>query len=177
MTGNNVFTEVQKGPRVTHMASQFTFGKPIFINGERFEDNGDLPEGEIGQRDFKKAFVKDIQNFIKADLDPKVVGFKTDMDSKLINDIELVIKDILGKDAVKAVASILFVFMYLNFHLKSFFIASVGITIIILSFPVTILITEFVLQVKYFGTFHVIVIYIILGIGADDIFVVYDAWV
>ena len=70
----------------------------------------------------------------------------------------------------------MFVWFYLNVHLKSFFIASVGISIIILSFPVTAVITTFILQITYFGSFHIIIIYIILGIGADDIFVVYDAW-
>ena len=107
---------------------------------------------------------------------PEKVGFKTEIDTELINNIEKVVLDTLAGDAVKAVFSIVFVWFYLNVHIKSFFVASVGISIIILSFPVTVLITEFIFQITYFGSFHIIIIFIILGIGADDIFVVYDAW-
>lgn len=44
------------------------------------------------------------------------------------------------------------------------------------SFPVTVLITEFIFQVKYFGSLQIVILYIVLGIGCDDIFVLYDAW-
>ena len=94
----------------------------------------------------------------------------------MINEIEKVVLDVLASDTIKAVFSVVFVFFYLNVHLKSFFISTVGISIIIFSFPVTVLITEFVFQVTYFGSMHIVIVYIILGIGADDLFVVYDAW-
>lgn len=80
-------------------------------------------------------------------------------------------------DATKSMISIFFVFIYLNIHLKSCFLSFIGITIILLSFPVTVIITNWVLQVKYFGFLQVIIVYIVLGIAADDIFVFYDAWV
>lgn len=75
-----------------------------------------------------------------------------------------------------AIFSCTFVFFYLSFHLKSCFLALVGITIILFSFPFTVLITEGIFQVTYFGTLNVISIYIVLGIAADDIFVFYDAY-
>jgi len=84
--------------------------------------------------------------------------------------------DILLKDAAFALFSVSFVYIYLSFHLKSCFLASVGITLILCSFPFTVVITEGIFQVTYFSSLQVIAIYIVLGIAADDIFVFYDAW-
>ena len=78
-------------------------------------------------------------------MQPNQVGLMVELDTTLINEIEKVVLDVLAQDALKAVFSIFFVFFYLNVHLKSFMIAGVGISIIIFSFPVTVLITEFVL--------------------------------
>jgi hypothetical protein len=33
-----------------------------------------------------------------------------------------------------------------------------------------------IIDFQYFGLFHIITMFIILGIGADDLFVFYDAW-
>ena len=45
-----------------------------------------------------------------------------------------------------------------------------------LSFPLTTIITEGILRVKYFSAMHTMAIFIILGIAADDVFVFMDAW-
>jgi protein dispatched 1 len=79
-------------------------------------------------------------------------------------------------DALKAVFSCLFVFMYLNFHTQSCMISCLGMGIIVLSFPFTAIITNGILQIKYFGVLQVMIIYIVLGIAADDIFVFWDAY-
>ncbi len=39
------------------------------------------------------------------------------------------------------------------------------------------LVYRYVFDFKYFGVFHVLSIFIILGIGVDDIFIYYDTWV
>jgi predicted RND superfamily exporter protein len=79
-------------------------------------------------------------------------------------------------DALKAILSCTFVFLYLNFHTRSCFISALGMGIIILSFPLTAVITNGILQIKYFGFLQIMIIYIVLGIAADDIFVFYDAY-
>ena len=48
--------------------------------------------------------------------------------------------------------------------------------IIVSSFPITALISEGVLGVTWYGDLHNIIIFIVMGIAADDIFVFYDAW-
>jgi protein dispatched 1 len=70
----------------------------------------------------------------------------------------------------------LFVFCFFIFHLESSFLALAGILIILLSFPITSIICKVFLQIEYFGMLCGLIIFIILGIAADNIFVFFDAW-
>ena len=54
-------------------------------------------------------------------------------------------------DGMKAFMSMTFVFIYLNVHLQSCWLSCVGMGIIIMSFPFTAIITNGILQIKYFG--------------------------
>ena len=93
-----------------------------------------------------------VQEHIEESFQESNIGFKIQVDSELVNGLNKVLNELLVGDAVKVVGSIIFVFLYLNIHLESLFISINGIFIIILSFPVTVLITEYVLQVTYFGS-------------------------
>ena len=101
-------------------------------------------------------------------------GFQTNVYSLL-----LIIDEFLNlalADMYSAVFSVMFVYVYLTIHLKSCFLSTCGISIIIFSFPFTVMVTEGIAGVTYFGTLQIIAVYIVLGIAADDIFVFYDAW-
>ena len=50
-------------------------------------------------------------------------------------------------------------------------IASLGMLQILISFPSTYFFYRLIFQIEHFGTLQVLAIYVILGIGADDIFV------
>jgi hypothetical protein len=75
-----------------------------------------------------------------------------------------------------AVLSILSVMFYFMFHLESVFLAVVGVFLIILSFPLTAIVYTGILRIEFFTTLHTLIIFIVLGIAADDIFVFIDAW-
>lgn len=47
---------------------------------------------------------------------------------------------------------------------------------ILLNFGPTILLYRFISQLRYFGTLNLMAMFIILAIGADDIFVLVDTW-
>lgn len=79
-------------------------------------------------------------------------------------------------DLLLAVGSLLFIFLFVLFMTKSLFLTSFGIFSIISSFVIATLVYSFIFQYKYFGIFHVLSIFIILGIGADNIFVFVDNW-
>ncbi|XP_062611293.1 protein dispatched homolog 3-like isoform X2 [Saccostrea cucullata] len=79
-------------------------------------------------------------------------------------------------DMLCAVGSMLFIFCFMLFHTRSFWIAGFAILSILLSFLGTNIIYTGIIDFQYFGFFHILSIFIILGIGADDLFVFYDNW-
>jgi len=74
------------------------------------------------------------------------------------------------------VFSILFVWTCLVVRTGSALVGSVSLLQIVLSIPVSFVFYRFVFQVTYFDILHGILIFIMLGIGADDVFVFSDAW-
>ena len=53
--------------------------------------------------------------------------------------------DLIINDTMWALGSVSFVFIYLWFYLGSFFLSFIGVILIVLSFPITALITEGIL--------------------------------
>lgn len=72
--------------------------------------------------------------------------------------------------------SIGFVGMYMRVHTGSWFLALMGMLQILLSLPVSYFIYGVLGGVRFFSGLHVLVLFVILGVGADDIFVLVDAW-
>lgn len=79
-------------------------------------------------------------------------------------------------DLMLAVGSISFIFGFIVYHTKSMWISTFAVASILTSFLCTNMIYRVVLDFHYFGFFHVITLFIILGIGADDLFVFLDVW-
>ena len=79
-------------------------------------------------------------------------------------------------DMMLAVASFVFIFLFMWFQTGSLWITSLGIFSVISSFNIANLIYRVVFDYRYFGIFHVLSIFIILGIGSDNIFVFMDSW-
>ncbi|KAJ9447040.1 Protein dispatched [Diplonema papillatum] len=108
------------------------------------------------------------------------------IDMEVNDDIEIIfnghgmfqeyVNSIMVSDAMFAVAAMLFSWVYMSFMLQSVFLATMGIGQIVLSFGPSYFFYFLVFQQRYFGLFNVLSIFIILGIGADDIFVFIDTW-
>lgn len=79
-------------------------------------------------------------------------------------------------DTQWAVASVLFVTFYFVFHLRSVFLAVMGVLLIVFSFPLTALINIGIVGNIFYSVLHNIAIFIVLGVAADDIFVFIDGW-
>lgn len=79
-------------------------------------------------------------------------------------------------DIKLAIGSVLFIFLFMCFQTGTVVVTSLGVLSILSSFLLTNLVYRYVFQFRYFGFFHVIAIFLILGIGADDLFVFYDTW-
>lgn len=78
-------------------------------------------------------------------------------------------------DGFLSIGSLVSVWLYMWYQLESVFLASCGIFEILFSIPVGMTIWAVILQQQV--TFlQCLLVYMILGIGADDVFIMYDSW-
>ena len=73
-------------------------------------------------------------------------------------------------------ASILAVWVYMSFHTGSVFVGTLGMFEILMSFPVSIFIYRVLFRVSYLGNIQILSVFVVLGVGADDVFVFFDAF-
>ena len=145
------FTKAQKIPKVNHFVTNLKFGTPLVSNKDREvdEDKQDKDLKYPEDNDKIVAFLNDILNIIDADFQESKIGMQMRVDG-----IILAIDDFMAlalSDALKALFSMSFVFIYLNIHMQSCVLSCLGMGIIVLSFPFTVIITNGILQIKYFG--------------------------
>ena len=97
----------------------------------------------------------------------------------------LVMSRLLVPDEVKYVAvgdmpltagSALFVFIYLAIHMRSLPLAIYGMFQTGLAFPLSYFLYNIIFRITYFASIHLVTIFIILGVAADDYFVFNDTW-
>ncbi|KAK3093880.1 hypothetical protein FSP39_021384 [Pinctada imbricata] len=72
--------------------------------------------------------------------------------------------------------SFTFIFLIMWLQTASLWITFMGLYSIITSFLLTNFIYRYCFGYIYFGFFHIAAMFIIIGIGADDVFVFYDTW-
>ena len=132
-------------------------------------------EMEEDQKDKVYDFLRD--NFMKrADkvYERGIMGVKFNYGSQ---DVITVYLDIaVQRDMLLIIGSILFIFFFMWFQTRSAFITSMAMASILNGFVITDLIYVTILNMKYLGPFHVLSLFIVLGIGADDVFVFLDTW-
>jgi len=83
---------------------------------------------------------------------------------------------LVASDLSLVMASVLFVFCCMVLHIRSAMISAVGVFSVLLSIPVALFFYRLVFFINYFNQIHVVTIFLILGIGADNVFVFADAW-
>ena len=79
-------------------------------------------------------------------------------------------------DLLLVFGSFAFIFIFMLFQTHSLWITGWALFSIFASFFSANMIYRIVFDFRYIGIFHVLSIFIILGIGADDVFVFYDTW-
>lgn len=83
---------------------------------------------------------------------------------------------ILGEDFLAPIASIAVVITWILIHTGSVFVGGLGMLQILLSIPFSFSFYKFVLGIPFFSQMHILTIFLVLGVGADDVFVLNDAW-
>lgn len=84
-------------------------------------------------------------------------------------------EDIAKSDMSYSIAAIILVFFVIWLHTSSAFLATSAMVQIVLSFPLAYIFYHFVFRQKFFSSLQIIAIFLLLGIGADDVFVFTDA--
>jgi len=152
-------------PKATHLRSFIKFGAPL--------------KGYAHENDRKEEQRKKFVEWITPIASELAYEKSTDKVDVLVYGLEatnVLINEVFASDTSFAGLSLLFVFCYVAFHTESCFLSGIGILGILLSLPIAFLFYNPVFGVEFFGSLHNLVVFIILGIGADDIFVFTDAW-
>merc|ERR1711959_518848 len=83
---------------------------------------------------------------------------------------------ILLRDMLLALVAVAFVFFCLWAHSGSLFLATAGMMEILLTIPVAFVLYRVVFGFQYFAGLNAMTLFVVLAIGADDIFVLMDAY-
>lgn len=89
---------------------------------------------------------------------------------------ENIFQSMVYRDTSFSAFSVIFVYFYMMFHTRSLFLSTIGIFMILFSFPITTVLTEGIFRITYFSSLHTLTVFIVLGVAADNIFVFFDAW-
>ena len=74
-------------------------------------------------------------------------------------------------DLALSCSAMFFVFAYIWFHTGSLWLTSTAMAQILLSLPVAFFIYRVIFQITFFTQLHILAVFLVLGVGADDVFV------
>jgi len=79
-------------------------------------------------------------------------------------------------DVLWSILATFIVWLFVLFHTKSIFISCSSMSMILFSFPITLVLYRDILGITNLSSLHLMVVFVVLGISADNIFVLWDAW-
>ena len=166
------------GQYSNYYRANFKFGLPypdISSNESSWKDRTD--DFETQQEHYDELFFPDVYDRIQIDINE---GEASDRDLEIVIGawrlINLKIEELIIGAMVWIFGSIVAVFVLLSLHLRSLFLAATAMLQICCSFPLAYFIYYFVFGVTFFDTLSLLVFFVVLGIGADDVFVFSDAF-
>eukprot|EP01084_Bolivina_argentea_P180297 311480_1 len=83
---------------------------------------------------------------------------------------------LLNESMVYLIFSVIIVLVYMSIHLNSIFLSSLSLIQILMSFPLAFFFYRLILGIPHYDTLSSLIIFVLLGVGADDVFVFTDAW-
>jgi predicted RND superfamily exporter protein len=143
---------------------QFRFGRPV--KGFSYSN-----EREEEQWEKYRTFINSKLSFFKS-LDSKELPVMFGGNS--LTDHEI-LKTVWG-DATLAIASLSVVFILMYVSMGSFFPSFMGMLMICFSFPTVYFIFRVILAVDHVGILNVLALFVIIGVGVDDLFVFFNTF-
>ncbi|KNC49510.1 CK1/CK1/CK1-D protein kinase [Thecamonas trahens ATCC 50062] len=157
------------GGNPTAFALKTTFQFALPLAG--YATAKDRPEE---QEDKIKQFLFDAYNEYLFNVHDATPHFKVVWEGFGMND--LYVSQLIPQDVAFAALSFTFVLIYMGFMTKSWFLAFSGMFQILCAFFPAYLVYRLVLQQKSVTVFSALSLFLLLAIGADDIFVSIDTW-
>ena len=84
--------------------------------------------------------------------------------------------EIVATDFLWVAASFMFVWAYMAFHLRSAFLSGCSMFNILMSFFLTLVLYRAIFRIEFFSFLHILAVFVVLGVAADDVFVYTDAF-
>ncbi|OHS95248.1 hypothetical protein TRFO_02231 [Tritrichomonas foetus] len=149
----------------TRMRSMFPFGLPI----KGYRNKGDRQAEQTAKLGkWQQGFLQPMRDMSKAK--PKGVIPYGGFPFALNYDIS----DLILKQVWWLVGSFLFMFVFAVFVMKSFFVAILGTIGVFLPIPCALAIVNIVFQIHHIDVINVIALFLICGIGADCLFIIFE---
>lgn len=67
-------------------------------------------------------------------------------------------------------------FIIVTLHVESLFIGTTSMCMVLFSIPITLVIYRKIFSITNVSALHLVILFVVLGISADNIFVLWDAW-
>ena len=166
---------LDKGASASNPESDITrsfqkFAAPIEWGGKRYRDKTDdfLDQNtKFGEKFAIDAYDWGLDIYENGDVEVYILGFTL---------IGQAIMKVFNDDLRFAILSIVLVWLYTSIHLKSIFLSSFGMLQVIFIFPISLFIYKDIFQIIHYSVLQMLVIFILLGISADNFFIFNDAW-
>jgi protein dispatched 1 len=176
------FTTAQ--PKAHHVQSFYMLGVPLdgYKNPEIHREVqlflGDRVFSEMNEKLFTRFGMK--ETFIRSAYQTKAIESTADGALKVMWWSLGLQRDewssLSSKDFSWTILCIVSVYIYTSVHTRSMLIASVAMLETIFAVPVGYFFFRVVFRVEFFQWINILVMFVILGIGADDVFVFVDAY-
>eukprot|EP01022_Parablepharisma_sp_SALTPOND_P028570 TRINITY_DN71172_c0_g1_i1.p1 TRINITY_DN71172_c0_g1~~TRINITY_DN71172_c0_g1_i1.p1 ORF type:complete len:810 (+),score=47.03 TRINITY_DN71172_c0_g1_i1:130-2559(+) len=146
----------------------FRFAMPITVEGKDYKDRYDREEEQIDK--FKEFSLK-MKQFVEQVNDPELKFY-------LYSDAlyEKIYIDTIIDDSEFLSFTGVFLFCYLWFRCKSFFLSICGFLQVILSFPIAYMLYKPLFGIAYIGIVHLIAVYIGLVVSVENIIIFIGNW-
>ncbi|KAJ3452766.1 sterol-sensing domain [Anaeramoeba flamelloides] len=89
---------------------------------------------------------------------------------------EIAVNDLIIHDSLLIIVSIFLVFVYTLFHTKTLTLTILGLFHTIMALPMSYFFYRVLLGIEYFSMLNFLSLFIVLGIGCDDIFIMLDSF-
>ena len=152
------------------MRTEIRFGAPL-LGYSNWDDRQSEQKAKI------KAFLREVEPLLLDTLAEWKASHGDELSLLYYN--QMLFSDETGRtilaDLLLAVGSLIFILIVMTLHTGSLFLGCAGLFQVLMSFPVTLGIYSAIFRVKLFSLLQVAGVFIILGIGADDVFILTDA--